>query len=128
MIYGVLSRTGTLTYSNGGHNPPFLITKEGVKRLETGGLILGLFGHAEYEEETLQLGPGDLLVVFSDGLSEAVDVAGEEFGDDRILAAVAACADRDPKSLLRALLDEVKKFSAGTPQRDDVTVVIVQFN
>jgi sigma-B regulation protein RsbU (phosphoserine phosphatase) len=127
MMYGVLSPAGTFTYSNGGHNPPFLITKDGVKRLETGGLILGLFGHAEYEEETLQLEPGDVLVVFSDGVSEAVDVAGEEFGDERIVAAVAACSNRDPKYLLDALLEEVKKFSAGTPQRDDVTVVIAQY-
>jgi serine phosphatase RsbU (regulator of sigma subunit) len=127
MMYGVLSQDGTLKYSNGGHNPPFLITKDGVKRLETGGLILGLFGHAMYEEETLQMQPDDVLVVFSDGVSEAVDVAGEEFGDDRILAAVAACPNRDPKCLLDALLDEVKKFSVGTPQRDDVTVVMVRF-
>lgn len=128
MMYGVLSPSGTLTYSNGGHNPPFLITKDGVKRLETGGLILGLFGHAQYEEETLQMEPGDIVVVFSDGVSEAVDKAGEEFGDDRILSAVTACADRDPKCLLEALLEEVKKFSAGTPQRDDVTVVMVRYS
>ena len=68
-----------------------------------------------------------MLIVFSDGVSEAVDVAGEEFGDDRILSSVAECADRDPKALLDALLGSVKRFSAGTPQRDDVTVVMVRF-
>jgi serine phosphatase RsbU (regulator of sigma subunit) len=129
MMYGVLRSDGTLTYSNGGHNPPFLLTKNGIKRLETGGLILGLFSHAEYEEETIQLAPGDVLVVFSDGVSEAVNVAGEEFGDDRILSTVSGCgAHREPKLLLDTLLAEVRAFSAGTPQRDDVTVMMVRFS
>jgi serine phosphatase RsbU (regulator of sigma subunit) len=128
MMYGVLRPDGALTYSNGGHNPPFLLTKTGVKRLETGGLILGLFSHAEYEEETIQLEPGDMVVVFSDGVSEARNVADDEFGDDRILAAVQACETREPKALLDRLLAEVKKFSAGTPQIDDVTIVVVRFS
>jgi serine phosphatase RsbU (regulator of sigma subunit) len=128
MMYGVLTPGGTLTYSNGGHNPPFLLTKNGIKRLETGGLILGLFSHAEYQEETIQLDPGDVLVVFSDGVSEARNVADDEFGDDRILASIQACDTRDPKVLLDTLLADVKKFSAGTPQIDDVTVIVVRFS
>jgi phosphoserine phosphatase RsbU/P len=128
MMYGVLRPDGTLTYSNGGHNPPFLLTKSGIKRLETGGLILGLFSHAEYAEETIQLEPGDMVVVFSDGVSEARNIADDEFGDDRILTAVQTCLTREPKALLDTLLAEVKKFSAGTPQIDDVTVVVVRFS
>ena len=63
-----------------------------MRRLETGGLICGLFRRRRYEEETVQLEPGDLLVIFSDGISEALNAAGEEFGDDRILDCVNAGA------------------------------------
>lgn len=70
MTYAVLSADGRLTYSNAGHNPPMLFTRGGVRRLEQGGLVLGLFPHAKYEEETVQLDPGDVLVVFTDGVSE----------------------------------------------------------
>jgi sigma-B regulation protein RsbU (phosphoserine phosphatase) len=128
MIYGVLSPDGRLTYSNGGHNPPFLLRKRAVRRLEAGGVILGLFGDAGYEEESLHLEPGDLIVVFSDGVSEAVNSAGDEFGDDRIVAALSSRkASRTPRASLDALLDDVRSFSSGTAQRDDLTALIVKY-
>lgn len=91
MLYGVLTRDGGLSYCNAGHKPPFLITGDGVRRLETGGLIVGLFDDAQSEQEHLQLQPGDMLVVFNDGISEATNRDGEEFGDDRIIE----CIQRD---------------------------------
>jgi len=126
MAYGVLSRGGRLTYSNAGHNPPMVFTRGGVRRLEQGGLVLGLFPHAQYEEETLQLDSGDVLVVFSDGVSEAIDVHGEEFGDDRIVSCIKANRHMDPAALLDCLLAAVRQFSEGTVQRDDVTAMIVR--
>ena len=126
MAYGVLSPSRRLTYCNAGHNPPMLFTRGGVRRLEQGGMVLGLFGHAQYEEEALQLDPGDVLVVFSDGVSEAIDVAGEEFGDDRIAACIGANLHLDPAALLDHLLAAVREFTLGTVQRDDVTALIVQ--
>ena len=126
MAYGVLSQGGRLTYSNAGHNPPMLFTRGGVRRLEQGGLVLGLFPHAQYEEETLQLDSGDVLVVFSDGVSEAIDVHGEEFGDDRIVSCISANRHLDPAALLDCLLATVRQFSEGTVQRDDVTAMIVR--
>jgi sigma-B regulation protein RsbU (phosphoserine phosphatase) len=126
MAYGVLSRGGRLTYSNAGHNPPMLFTRGGVRRLEQGGLVLGLFPHAQYEEETLQLDPGDVLVVFSDGVSEAIDVHDEEFGDDRIVSCIKANRHLDPAALLDCLLTAGRQFSEGTVQRDDVTAMIVR--
>lgn len=126
MFYAALSVDGRLTYCNAGHNPPFLVSGTDVRRLETGGLICGLFPHATYEEETLQLSDGDFLVMFSDGVSEALNASGEEFGDPRIQAAI--CADcRTPAEILERLVGEVRQFSAGTLQSDDITVVVLRY-
>ena len=103
-----------------------LITEDGVRRLETGGLIVGLFDDAEFEEETLQLSPGDLLVVFSDGISEAMDARGEEFGDARIIECVRG-ADRDPEAVLTRLFGKLKAFTGEEPQGDDMTVLVLRY-
>ena len=96
MFFAAMSKDGTLTCCNGGHNPPFLVSGTTVRRLETGGLICGLFEKATYEEETVQLQPGDVLVMFSDGMSEALNAAGEEFGDHRILECVQRSGQGKP--------------------------------
>jgi serine phosphatase RsbU (regulator of sigma subunit) len=127
MSYAVLSNDGGLTYSNAGHNPPMLFSRGGVRRLESGGMVLGLFADVAFEEETLQLEPGDVLLIFSDGVSEAVDVAGEEFGDGRIVATVGASRHLEPQAILDALLAAVSDFSAGTEQRDDVTALVLRY-
>src|ERR1700681_459079 len=87
-FYGLLGPDGAFTFSNAGHNAPMLVTASGVRRLETGGLVLGLFEHATFEEETVSLSPGDFIVAFSDGVTEALDVAGEEYMDERLLASI----------------------------------------
>ena len=122
-----MSREGRLTHANAGHNPPMLFTRGGVRRLEQGGTVLGLFAQAEYEEEALQLEPGDVIVVFSDGVSEAVDVAGEEFGDDRIISCIEANRGLEPAALLESLLAAVRQFTEGTVQRDDVTALVLRY-
>jgi sigma-B regulation protein RsbU (phosphoserine phosphatase) len=127
VIYGTLSEDGSLTYSNAGHNPPVLLTRNGPRRLETGGLILGLFPHATYDEETLHLEEGDILVVFSDGVTEAVNAADEEFGEARLLQAVQSHAGCSPEELLEHVLAAVRTFAAGAPQNDDVTVLVLRY-
>ena len=82
---------GRLTYCNAGHNPPMLVSGDGgVQRLEAGGMVIGLFDDVPFEEATVVLESGDFLVTFTDGVSEALDPSGEEFGDDRLLASIAA--------------------------------------
>ena len=98
-----------------------------MRRLETGGLILGLFEHAQYEEESVQLEPGDVVVIFSDGVSEALSAAGEEFGDARILECVQAHRSASPVEILDCLLQTVKRFCVGAVQSDDVTALVVQY-
>jgi phosphoserine phosphatase RsbU/P len=127
MVYGIVSRDGQLTYCNAGHNPPMLFTRGTVRRLEEGGMVLGLFGHAQFAQAALPLEPGDVLVVFSDGVSEAIDAAGEEFGDDRIMSCIAANLHLEPSALLEHLLAAVRQFSAGTIQRDDVTALVLRY-
>jgi sigma-B regulation protein RsbU (phosphoserine phosphatase) len=127
MVYGVLSPGGLLTYSSAGHNPPILFTRNTIRRLEQGGLVLGMFPGARYEEEAIQLDPGDVLVFFSDGISEAVDVAGDDFGDDRIISCLQPCLHLDPQMLLDRLLAAVREFSEGTVQHDDMTALVLRY-
>ncbi len=127
LLYGTLGPDGELIYSNGGHNPPFLLGRTGLRRLETGGMIVGLFEMAKYQQESLTLEPGDLLVVFSDGVSEAVSASGEEFGEERLLAAVEANRTGTPSEIRDGLVAAVREFSAGATQSDDITVLVLRY-
>lgn len=127
MFFGVLTRDGWLRYTNAGHNPPFLIQRGRVSRLETGGLILGLFEQAVFDEAVVRLEPGDLLVAFSDGVSEAQSTTGEEFGDDRILECVRRHETGGPDRVLSCLRDAVHAFCAGAQQSDDLTILVAQY-
>ena len=127
VMYGMLAPDGRLTYCNAGHNPPILVSRTGVRRLETGGLILGLFPHATYEEESIQLEDGDTLVVFSDGVTEAVDTAGDEFGEERLLPCIAQHSSSAPSVVLDEILATVRAFSANAAQVDDVTALVLRY-
>jgi len=127
-FYGILAPDGAFTYTNAGHNAPVLVSASGLRRLETGGLVLGLFEHATFEEETLVLAPGDFIVAFSDGVTEAFDAAGEEYTDDRLLASIERHRGKAPQSLLEGLLADVKTFAGEATQNDDLTLVMVRFD
>ena len=127
MFYGVLARDGRLTTCNAGHNPPFLCSRGRTRRLTAGGMVLGMFPQTTYEEETVSMAPGDVLVVFSDGVSEAIDRAGAEFGDERIAACLSSSLDQTPGAMLDALLGEVRQFSMGCEQRDDITALVMRY-
>lgn len=126
-FYASVSADGSLTYCNAGHNPPMVFTANGVKRLETGGLILGLFEHATFEEDTISLDSGDLLVAFSDGVTEAMSASGEEYGEDRLLACVEANRQRTTRELIDAIFASVREFSVGAVQSDDVTALVLRY-
>ena len=130
MVYGILGRDGRLTYSAAGHNPPMLFTRgpgTAVRRLNEGGIPLGLFPDAEFLEETLVLQAGDVLVLFSDGVSEAANAAGESFGDEGIVACVSGHLNEDPPALLNRLLAATDEFSGGAVPQDDVTSMILRY-
>jgi serine phosphatase RsbU (regulator of sigma subunit) len=127
VFFAALAKNGCLTYSNAGHNPPILVSGSTVRRLETGGLICGLFETATYAEETVELQPGDVLLIFSDGISEALNAAGEEFGDDRILECLKCHAQGSVNHMLECLVQTVKAFASDTVQSDDMTAVVVRY-
>jgi phosphoserine phosphatase RsbU/P len=104
-----------------------VFTSSGLKRLEKGGLILGLFEHATFEEETVTLATGDLLVAFSDGVTEALSKTGEEYGEDRLQACVEANQSKSPQELLDAIFDSVREFTKGAVQSDDVTALVLRY-
>jgi sigma-B regulation protein RsbU (phosphoserine phosphatase) len=127
LMYGTLEPNGRLTYCNAGHNPPLIVGTGGVRRLEVGGPIVGLFELATFEEETVTLAPGDVLLVFSDGVSEAMSSEGDEYGEERIVAIAHSHPGAGPNDLLQALFADVRVFTKGAPQSDDITALVLRY-
>ena len=118
--------TRRLTYSNGGHLPPLVISKDGsVQRLEVGGAVVGLLDGLEYEEATVQLEPGDLFVAYTDGLTEP-EKNGEDFGEQRLMEFVRAHREEPLTVLATHTLQVVKTWIGENEQPDDMTVVLAR--
>jgi serine phosphatase RsbU (regulator of sigma subunit)/catechol 2,3-dioxygenase-like lactoylglutathione lyase family enzyme len=118
--------TGSLRYVNCGHLAALLVRRDGtVERLAATSTVLGLFRQWECSVGETRLDPGDLLVLYTDGVTEAFDEAGDEFGEERFLAAVRRHRHRSPASLLDALLEEVREFSPHE-QHDDRTLIVAE--
>lgn len=127
-FYAVLSQDGTLVSCNAGNNPPFLLSRDGsIKRLEAGGLPIGPFGEATYDEEKTPLRAGDTLVLYSDGVSDAAGTNDEAFGDERLVACLGPACAMEPEQLIEHVLGEVRTFSADKPQFDDITLLVVRY-
>ena len=123
-IYDDGSRT--LRYANCGHNPPIIVRREGsVEFLEATCTVLGMFEDWKCEMDVCILEPGDTLVVFSDGLTEAISPQGEEFGESRLVQEIKCQNHLSPNDLLTALVKRVQDFSAGV-QSDDLTMLIAR--
>jgi sigma-B regulation protein RsbU (phosphoserine phosphatase) len=120
-------KNNTFTYCNAGHNPPYIIgSNRKVLELMTGGIILGMMANIEFETETLRLKAGDLIVMFTDGITEAMNEKEEEFGEKRLLSFVKDSPDKSAQDLIEGILSEVDSFSGALPQADDITMVIVK--
>ena len=128
MVYGVLSSDGRFIYSNAGHNPPLLLARDGVRRLTTGGPILGVFADAIFEEECLHLHGLDTLVMFTDGVTEARNAGDEEFGDDRLITCLTTGTGSPPLALLGRIFDTVRAFCQLSDQTDDITATVTRFS
>jgi sigma-B regulation protein RsbU (phosphoserine phosphatase) len=128
LMYGCLRSDGSLTYCNAGHNPPLIVSASGaVRRLECGGPIVGLFEGASFDEETVVLSRGDWLVVFSDGVSEALSADDEEYGEGRIVDVIRRHRDVSPQQMLEALFTDVRNFAKGAAQSDDITALVLRY-
>jgi phosphoserine phosphatase RsbU/P len=126
-FYGLLdTEQRTFTYCNAGHNPPLRISKSGeITQLEKGGLILGMMANVPYETGSVALESGDRLVLYTDGVSEAVNSRGEEFGLERIEQTASRGADAPARDVVGSLIDGVKQFRGEADQNDDMTLVVV---
>jgi sigma-B regulation protein RsbU (phosphoserine phosphatase) len=127
MFHGVVDQDGRLSYCNGGQEPPLVLGRNAMAWLETGGPVLGLLPGATYEFDTVTLEPGDLVVICSDGVTEARNEAGDEFGRERLIEAMTGCHGSKPDAVLERLFQAVRVFSHGTPQGDDITGLVLRY-
>jgi sigma-B regulation protein RsbU (phosphoserine phosphatase) len=127
MFYAELDREAhVLRYSNAGHNYPLVRRADGsVEELDTGGLLLGLFADATYEMAEVPFGTGDALLLFSDGIPEANDTRGDQFGEERLVELWRGLGARSAADAITHIYDEVGKFRGSAAQSDDITAVVV---
>jgi hypothetical protein len=117
----------TVHYINAGHNNPILRRASGqIERLDVGGLPFGILPETQYDAATVNLAPGDWLIIFTDGLVEAVNARDEEYGETRLLATLEAGKSLQPNDLLKRLMYELDVFVGNTPQHDDVTCMLLK--
>jgi phosphoserine phosphatase RsbU/P len=127
LLYGQLQPNGKLKFCNAGHNPPLIYGAGGVRRIETGGMPVGMFEAAPYSGDETELTPGDVFVSYSDGVTEAHNVAGEEFGEARLISVLERNSRGSAAVILEQIIDAVKEFARGAEQYDDVTALVVKY-
>jgi len=121
--------TRLLTYVNAGHNPPYILRRFRAIALEPTGTVIGLLPDAEYAQATIQLEPGDVLLAFTDGISEAMNHDKEEWGEDSMIATANQLLDQSGRTataqqILTCIFDAADKFTGGAPQHDDMTLLV----
>jgi phosphoserine phosphatase RsbU/P len=122
-----------LSYVNAGHNAPVLLrgsaaASEEILRLEACGPVVGLLSDAEYQQADLPIEPGDILLAFTDGISESMALTEEEWGEERMIACLCRHASLPADKLLTALMEEATRFAADAPQYDDMTLLVFKFS
>jgi len=126
-FYGILRPDGALTFCNAGHNPPLLVTADCIQRLTTGGSVVGMFDAATFTDGTLTMAPGDVVVAYTDGVTEALDGRGDEFGDARLLETIDGLRGEPVERVVAGVIDALRLFCGDARPTDDVTVVAVQY-
>jgi sigma-B regulation protein RsbU (phosphoserine phosphatase) len=128
LFYGILDiKKKTLTYTNAGHNFPFLLARDGnLRKLEKGGIILGMLDSFVYEEETVQLNPHDLMLLYTDGITEAMNQKDEMFEEEKLLRILKDNQENSAEKLSQKIVDSVLSFQGNLPQGDDMTLVLVK--
>jgi sigma-B regulation protein RsbU (phosphoserine phosphatase) len=125
LICGSAAHTGELEFASAGHLPALLVKREGVKQIGATGLPLGMFSSSRYAIQRARLDPGDSLVLFTDGISEAGDASGNEYGVKRLSNVAGERHRWNPRELLGACIKDVKAHASGAKQADDQTLMII---
>jgi sigma-B regulation protein RsbU (phosphoserine phosphatase) len=116
---------GQVAYSNAGHNPPLLVCADGkVETLSQGGMVLGIFPDNVYQQDVVAVAPGDRLVFYTDGITEALGPGGDEYGEERLTAAALAARAQSVEAMKDALMADVQAFTGGK-FGDDATLIVV---
>jgi len=128
LFFGVYdTQTRRLNYTNAGHPPPIHISGSRVERLETGGMVVGLFNDVPFAQGTIEINPGGVLIAYSDGLIEPENVYGEEFGTERLIDLAKSNQDEPPQAIADALMRATEEWSGSPEQADDMTVIVARF-
>lgn len=130
VFYGILNTlTGEVDYVNAGHNPPYLISPDGIRKVDmTGGLILGCMEGLTYQSKTIRLNPGERLFLYTDGVTEAFNMNNEAYGEDRLETFLKQNAGSSIDEVVKKSFTEVNDFSAGVPQSDDITLLSIVYH
>jgi len=120
------SRSGSIQVGNAGHTPPLLVRHGSITPVRAGGVPIGLFCAGDLALEEFRLEPGDFLFLYTDGLSEAANRSGEEFGLDRLEGFLGTLRGRSAGAIASACRDEVRRFQGGEPNRDDLAIMVLR--
>jgi sigma-B regulation protein RsbU (phosphoserine phosphatase) len=118
--------SSTLTYTNAGHLPPVLVRNGGADRLDVKGMVVGAFPFARYGESQVKLDPGDLVVFFTDGISEPENAYGEMFGEDRLVDLILRSGDLPDREIIDSIMDAVRTWTGSEELQDDMTLLLVR--
>ncbi|OPY39139.1 MAG: Stage II sporulation protein E (SpoIIE) [Methanoregula sp. PtaU1.Bin051] len=128
-FYGIIDEEKrTLTYVNAGHNPPMIFHAHdgGMDELKATGIVLGAMEDAAFTSESIRIGVGDTVVLYTDGVTEATNGANEMFGEERLKSVVAENTGKTSADILSAILDAITAFARGQPQADDITLMVIR--
>ncbi len=127
-VYGVLdTKNRIFTFSNAGHNPPLLLRGDGTnEELREGGVALGILDDSVYEERPVYVAPGDVIVLFTDGVTEAKNESGGMYEEERLINTVRSNSEKTAEGLVKAVLDSVNEFVGENTEHDDLTLIIIK--
>jgi sigma-B regulation protein RsbU (phosphoserine phosphatase) len=123
---GRAAPSGEVVICNAGHCPPLMLRRNGIEDVEATGLPLGLFCEGKYAAREFVLDPGDCLVLYTDGITEATDGAGDEYGSGRLRAVASQCHGMSPSPIIEAILADVRLFGSGSAHADDIAVLVMR--
>ena len=126
LISGKATRSGEVKISNAGHCLPLVVRGNKVETLASTGFPLGMFCNGEFPFEKITMAPGDSLFLYSDGLTEAQKTSEKQYGEERVSAVVAENNALSPQELIRAVVEDMKRFLSGAPKTDDLTMMVVR--